>query len=130
MTSLFPDLPDCNLDMVLDLLCSVATAGGGGVGIPSDVAVVSSSGMVGHEVKVLLPASDNGVIEAPEGMKYQSISQHTVPSLSLYQDLSHKPLLKMLRIHLVLQGILRSSTLFKVIKVNCESMSHNPTIAE
>ena len=67
MTSLFPDLPDCNLDMVLDLLCSVATAGGGGVGIPSDVAVVSSSGMVGHEVKVLLPASDNGVIEAPGG---------------------------------------------------------------
>ena len=85
--------------MVLDLLWSEAT-GGGGVGIPSDDVAVSSSGMVGHEVKVLLPASDNGVIEAPGGMRSQSISQHTVPSFSLYQDLSHKPLLEMLRMHL------------------------------
>ena len=54
--------------MVLDLVCSEATAtGGGGVGIDIVVgSMVSSSGMVGHEVKVLLPASE-GVPQAPEG---------------------------------------------------------------
>ena len=60
---LFPDLPGCNLDMVLDLPCS---GGSGGVGIVVEaVDMISSSGMVGHEVKVLLPASE-GVPEAPE----------------------------------------------------------------
>ena len=60
---LFPDLPGCNLDMVLDLPCS---GGSGGVGIVVEaVDMISSSGMVGHEVKVLLPVSE-GVPEAPE----------------------------------------------------------------
>ena len=64
---LFPDLPGCNLDMVLDLPCS---GGSGGVGIVVEaVHIVSSSGMVGHEVKVLLPASE-GVPEAPREMKH------------------------------------------------------------
>lgn len=62
-----PDLPDCNLDMVLDLLSSIGAAiktGGGGVGIVIVEAAVSSSGIVGHEVKVLA-ASEDGVPEAP-----------------------------------------------------------------
>ena len=71
VSSLFPpDLPDCNLDMVLDLLSSIGAAiktGGGGVGIVIVEAAVSSSGIVGHEVKVLA-ASEDGVPEAPDNI--------------------------------------------------------------
>ena len=71
---LFPDLPGCNLDMVLDLPCS---GGSGGVGIVVvAVDMISSSGMVGHEVKVLLPASE-GVPEAPEVYVIKGQGQRT-----------------------------------------------------
>ena len=68
--------------MVLDLPCSEATAtGGGGVGIDIDIvvvgaAVISSSGMVGHEVKVLLQSASEGVPEAPASGKEGVIPRH------------------------------------------------------
>ena len=82
-SSLFPGLPDCNLDMVLALLCSAT--GGGGVG-----SSVSSSGMVGHDVKVLLPASE-GVTEAPaEGSCFTA--SHSVANCAFIVPSSNEPI--------------------------------------